>query len=229
MNEYTRIAKLLKETYEAELDKEIQKVEEDTADMVFEPSEKFNYKINKLTRRMNKPYWRFFNTASKRVACIIAAVFVISGAGLSVSAVREELHKFVTSIFSDHTEVRVSDDESSYPQTVEKVYEISSIPDGFRRVEFVIDEKKVRYKYFKDDKFIFFEQRTHDIYTNNYDNEYSEIKKYDSNGQEYLIIHFEIDNSYAIIWDNAEYVFEIASNLTESEILELRYSIKVYN
>ena len=225
MNEYTRIAKLLKETYEAELDKEIQKVEEDTADMVFEPSEKFNYKINKLTRRMNKPYWRFFNTVSKRVAWIIAAVFVISGAGLSVSAVREGLHKFVTSFFSDHTEVSVSDDDSSYPQTIEKVYEISSIPDGFQRVEFVVDEKKVRYKYFNDDKFIFFEQLTDDIYKVSHDNEHSEYKTITSNGQDYLIMYSEIDTSYTFIWENGEYAFEIRSNLSEKEVLRLCESV----
>ena len=225
MNEYTRIAKLLKETYEAELDKEIKKVEENTADMTLEPSDKFKREMNKLIRRMNKPYWKFINTAGKRVACVITALFVLSGATLSVSAVREGLHKFVTSFFSDHTEVSVADEDHFYPQKIEKEYEISQIPDGFQREEHIVNEKKIRNKYFKDDKFIFFEQFTKDFYRTSHDNEYSEYKTGTSNEQNYLVIYSEIDTSYTFIWENGEYVFEICSNLSEFEVLRVCESV----
>lgn len=228
MNEYTRIAELLKKTYEAEMDDEIKKVEEKTSQITFVQSDRYKNKIAKLCRRMNRHDWRSFNNVGKRAASIIGILVVISCVNFSVDAVRDGLHRFVTSFFSDHTEVSVSDadDKSSYQQTIEKVYEISSIPEGFQRAEYEVDDKKVRYKYFKDEKFIFFEQFTDDIYKASHDNEHSDYKSITSNGQDYLMIYSEIDTSYTFIWENGEYVFEVRSNLSETEVMNICESVR---
>lgn len=225
MNEYTRIAKLLKETYEAELDDEIKKVEEDTSKITFVPSDKYNNKMAKLCQRINRRNWIVFYNVGKRAACIIGIIVVLLGASHSVEAVRDGLLRFVTSFFSVHIEIRVSDDENSYPQIIEKAYEISYFPDGFQRVEYVVDKKKIRYKYFRDDKYIFFEQFTKDIYKVSHNNEHSVYKSITSNGQDYLMIYSEIDTSYTFIWVNGEYVFEIISNLSETEVLKICESV----
>ena len=131
------------------------------------------------------------------------------------------------SIFGDHTAVSVNiDTEKDYPATIEEEYAISNLPDGFELSDYNRDSGTIFAAYFNGDKYIFFEQIVHYAYTENLDNEHSEIEYYtDESGQEYFI--HSTDHDYCITWDNGEYILKITSNLNKNDILSLCKSTKL--
>lgn len=59
-------------------------------------------------------------------------------------------------IFSDHTEI-IADSEivNSYPHSIDEEYHISSLPNGFKQVDYDKMENSIIITYFKDDDYIF--------------------------------------------------------------------------
>ena len=154
-------------------------------DKRYEFSEKYNKKINKLIKHREKPYFTLICTTGRRVACFVTALLILSFSSLSVKAVREAVCDFFMNIFSDHTEI-IADSEivNSYPHSIDEEYHISSLPNGFKQVDYDKMENSIIITYFKDDDYIFFEQYTKDAYLSNYDNEQSTFESYkDENGQ----------------------------------------------
>lgn len=189
-------------------------------------SEEFTKKMEKLIKRQKKPYFLMTCTAGRRVACIVAAVIVLSLSSLSVEAVREAVHDFFMNIFSDHAVVSANSEiDKGYPTAIEDEYYIDNIPAGFEEVDHVEMDNSITITYFKDDQYIFFEQHTKTAYAVNYDNEHSELYYTDDNGQEYLIHDTGYD--YTFIWDNGQYIFEICSNLDKKSIQNLCEYTKV--
>lgn len=139
---------------------------------------------------------------------------------------REAVCDFFMNIFSDHTEIIAdSEIENSYPHSIDEEYHISSLPNGFKQVDYDKMKNSIIITYFKDDDYIFFEQYTKDAYLSNYDNEQSTFESYkDENGQEYLV--HNTDHDHTFIWDNGKYIFEICSNLDKQSVLELCESTK---
>ena len=89
-------------------------------------SESFEKNMRKLIRRRKKPYYRFINTAGKRVAVIVTAFITLSlTTVMSVEALRTPFLDFIMSIFLDHSEVRGIDNSGDYPETIESNYEIT--------------------------------------------------------------------------------------------------------
>lgn len=224
MNNFSYFSKALDEVVDARLDDYVETLE---VDKRYEFSEKYNKKINKLIKHREKPYFTLICTTGRRVACCVAALLILSFSSLSVKAVREAVCDFFMNIFSDHTEIIAdSEIENSYPHSIDEEYHISSLPDGFKQVDYDKMENSIIITYFKDDDYIFFEQYTKDAYLSNYDNEQSTFESYtDENGQEYLV--HNTDHDHTFIWDNGKYIFEICSNLDKRSVLELCESTKI--
>ena len=68
-------------------------------------SDKFEARMRKLIRRQKKPYYRFVNTAMKRVAVIFVAVVLAFSAMMSVEAIRTPVINFFIEIYERFTAV----------------------------------------------------------------------------------------------------------------------------
>ena len=224
MDNYSILSRAIGEAFEPKLDEFIDSV---NFDVNAEFSEKFERKMDKLIRRRNKPYFNLICTGGRRAACIVAAIIILSASSLSVEAVREAVNDFFMSIFGDHTVVSVNNaTEKDYPATIKEEYAISNLPDGFELSDYNRDSGTIFAAYYNGDKYILFEQIVHCAYTDNLDNEHSELEYYtDESGQEYLI--HNTDHDYCFTWDNGEYILKITSNLDKNDMLELCKSTKL--
>jgi hypothetical protein len=121
-----------------------------------------------------------------------------------------------------------SEEEDHHKSKIERQYSIT-VPD-----DFILDENEttatdthIGLSYYNKDKskHLFFDQYTSDAYVSYYDNEQAQLQNStDKYGNEFLI--YKKDNFTGIVWDNGEYIFELSGVVTESEIMEIYYSIK---
>ncbi|MCM1530189.1 MAG: hypothetical protein NC093_09375 [Alistipes sp.] len=186
MDDYSILSRAIGEAFEPQLDEFVNSVD---YDYEFEFSEKFERKMDKLIKRRNKPYFNLICTTGRRAVCIAVTIIILSASSLSVKAVREAIHDFIVSIFGNHTTVSVNNNSGmDYPTVIEEEYEIFNLPSGFELADYNRDNGTLFAAYFNEDQYIFFEQIVHYVYTENLDNEHSEIEYYtDESGQEYLI------------------------------------------
>lgn len=146
MNNFSYFSKALDEVVDARLDDYVETLE---VDKRYEFSEKYNKKINKLIKHREKPYFTLICTTGRRVACFVTALLILSFSSLSVKAVREAVCNFFMNIFSDHTEI-IADSEivNSYPHSIDEEYHISSLPNGFKQVDYDKMENSIIITYF---------------------------------------------------------------------------------
>ena len=100
-------------------------------DITFSPE--FEEKMERLIKRRKKPFYYIFNTAAKRVACIIAALIIaMVSTVLSVDALRNGVKNFFVEAYEKFSTV-FFDKDSSSPDTLEVYYSPSYIPDGYEQ------------------------------------------------------------------------------------------------
>lgn len=214
----------LEEEFNKRFDEDVAELE---AGEQYDFSIKHNKKMQKLIKRQRKPYFKLISTAGRRIACVSAAIVILSASVLSVSAIRKPLFSFVSSIFSDHTVISAeSGTNLDSPETIENEYYISELPDGFILKNETKTSVSVEALYTKDDSFILFTQTTLKNYKESYDNEHSSLTAFtDDNGQEYLYV--STGNETTIIWNGGHYVFTISGNLNKESAMKLCKSIKM--
>lgn len=186
-------------------------------------SDRFNKKMDKLVRRRSSSYYEFICTSGRRAACTAAAIVLIFSCSMSVRACREAVYRFVVNAFSDHDNVVVDKQEDiASPATIEQVYTIAALPEGFEETSHSETGSSVFTAYMNGEKFILFSQYTADSYNKDIDNEHSGFEETaDKDGAKYLIHSDANDNSYTVIWNKDGYVFEIHSNINKEALLDL--------
>lgn len=100
----------------------------------------------------------FYSDMHDRQTCCLLCCSIVDPiiSSLSVKAVREAVCDFFMNIFSDHTEIIAdSEIENSYPHSIDEEYHISSLPNGFKQVDYDKMENSIIITYFKDDDYIF--------------------------------------------------------------------------
>ncbi len=100
--------------------------DESSIDFTF--SEKFIKRMDKLIRAQRKNYYKFINTAGKRVAVIFAAIITLFTASLSVKAIREPVVKFIKQVYETFTHYSFEGDTT---KKIEKEYFVTNLPDGY--------------------------------------------------------------------------------------------------
>lgn len=188
-------------------------------------SRRHEKKMQKLFKRQRKPYFKFICTASRRAACIAAAIVIVSASAMSVKAVRETVFDFFTSVFSDH-QVISTDTESNdgYPKTIEEEYRISKLPQGFKQQYHNRTETMVDIPYYSSDSRIMFTQFTKDSFRITFTDEAKTQEFTDTDGQKYQVVITEYETVY--IWDNGRYVFMVSGSLDKETMLDLCRSVK---
>jgi hypothetical protein len=121
-----------------------------------------------------------------------------------------------------------SEEEDHHKSKIEKQYSIT-VPDDFTldEIETTVTDTHIGLSYYNEDKskYIFFDQYTSDTYVSYYDNEQSQLQNStDKYGNKLLI--YKNEDFTGIVWDDGEYIFELSGIVTESEIMEVYYSMK---
>lgn len=193
-------------------------------------SEKYNRRIEEAfaffeESKKPKPH----RLHRKIIIALVAAALI----GTITVAAYEPARRFFINLFSNHTEVTPAENSSDIDKhklTIEKKYQIT-VP-----TEYVFDDEKS----FETDKMIIqtytigtdpqrvliFKQVTKALYKTDLDNADTElVTKLDKNGRE-ILIHSYKDLSTSIIWDNGEYIFELSGEMSESDLMEIYYTVR---
>lgn len=176
-------------------------------------------------RKKNRPV--FANTVLRRAALFLFVILFIGACSLSVEAVRIPVFNFVETVYGKFTSF-VMGDEFKGPDTIESVYTLATLPEGFEKIAVYTSATDVTTKWGDGATFIELEQRTsgaealHRTYN-------SENLRLQSGGVEYVYIgNFGLTS---LLWHNGEYFFVIHWYDTVSvyEMIDLAESITVYN
>lgn len=142
---------------------------------IFSP--KFEKRMDRLTKRRNKPYYRFINTSVKRAVCIAASVLIVSSTAIiSVDALRNRFIDFCVGIYEKFSIVKSVKDNNA-PETIEDIYEITYDLSGFTIDYEEYNEYMRDITYVKDDIDINFTQNVKEIYDVDLNTEEAEKQK----------------------------------------------------
>lgn len=198
----------------------------------YEFSEDYLNKKEKLIKSQSHIYYPLIKTTARRIAsAIIAAVIMGTTTVAAYAPARNAVKNFFLRIFNDHSVVSVqydSEDIGDHKSRIEKRYSIT-VPDGFvlDESESVSTHSHIGLCYYSEDrsKSIYFDQYTADSYFSYYDNERGNFKSSsDKFGNEFMI--YTNDDFINILWDNGEYIFSLSGGISESEIMDIYYSVK---
>lgn len=96
--------------------------------------------LRKLMRRLNNPFRLYFNTVGRRVAGIVAALLIAFSFSMTVKAVRKPVVEFITNVYEKCVEFIYGEENlEKAPNTIETVYTLGVIPDGYEMDGFFID------------------------------------------------------------------------------------------
>ena len=188
-----------------------------------------NYMDN-LIRRSKNPFQRYFNTFGKRVAGIAAAILIAFGCSMTVKAVREPVVEFFTNIYEKFVEIIFGEDDiAKAPDTIETVYTLGFIPDGYMVDRFYIDDimTTMAWKNENGDRLVLSQGVL--MGSNILDAEASNCNIIEKNG-----VKIACSEKYGIksfFWNSTEYEFSltISSDISDDEVFALVDSLKKYN
>ena len=186
--------------------------------------------VNNLIKRSKNPFQRYFNTVSRRVAGIAAAMLIAFGCSMTVKAVREPVVEFFANIYEKFVEVFFGEDDiAKAPDTIETVYTLGFIPDEYEVDRFIIDDSatSMLWRNAQGDMIVLSQGVLEGSFT--VDVEKSDFDIIDWNG--IRIAYTEKYGIKSFFWNSEEYEFSltISSNISEEEALALIESLKKYN
>ncbi len=139
-------------------------------------SDKFEQKMRKLIARQRKSYWKYVNTAAKRVAVIAILVLSIAMMALSNEEVRASMLQWCKDVYKEYIYHYFEGDTT---KEIEHKYQLSVIPEGFEVVyEYAGTEHVVTCYEDEEGNYIMFSQWTTEdfgIYVDNEKGEWSTI------------------------------------------------------
>ncbi len=188
-----------------------------------------NY-MDSLIRRSKNPFQRYFNTVGRRVAGIAAALLIAFSCSMTVKAIREPVVEFFANIYEKFVEIIFGEDDiAKAPDTIETVYTLGFIPDGYAIDQFIIDDIMVdmAWKNENGDRIVL----SQGVLTgsNILDTEESNCGIIERNGR--IIAYSGKYGIRSFFWNSAEYEFSltVSSNISEDEVFALIDSLKKYN
>ena len=163
-----------------------------------------------------------FKTKKRRpVALVIAVIFSVL---VSITAAAFAIYSFGFKKQSDHT-IAFSENIENAPTSIEYIYVIEPLPDGYEENRRAIGEIFSNITYQKDENSLAVAQWIKKDYMCSYNTENYEIEKIDIAGYEGFFVKLE-DNNF-IVWDNGDYILELYGTLDKNELLDLAKCTKI--
>ena len=188
-----------------------------------------NY-MDSLIRRSKNPFQRYFNTVGRRVAGIAAAMLIAFSCSMTVKAIRESVVEFFANTYEKFVEIIFGEDDiTKAPDTIETVYTLGFIPNGYEIDRFFIDQymTKMTWKNENGDRLVL----SQGIFDGSFimDTEEANYHIIEWNGRK--IAYTEKYGIKSFFWNSEEYEFSltISSNISKEEALALIDSLKKYN
>ena len=196
-------------------------------DIEYEFSERFNKKMDKLFKKIERNCTYPTVRISKRIITVIAAVLIIFAGLMGVSAIREPIVNFVLEFFEEHIDFGFSGDIS---QEIEYEYSFSEIPEGFELVTKTCDYDIV-YSEYKNETTgdeIVFKQTITDEKWISLDNKHGTTTIEFIDGVEIHIYEYDSGNYIHANWIKKSYslFFAYYGDITKEEFIDLVKSIK---
>ena len=133
-------------------------------------------------------------------------------------------------VYSDNTQLFAVNTENC-PTTIEYEYYLSDLPDGFEMVEHdsLSFDVYTLYENTSSGQVITLSQCTKNKFSPRYNTEHHNFEEIEINGHSGVCLDLcngECDGSI-VIWDNGDYILEIAGNLPKNYLVNLAESAKV--
>lgn len=103
----------------------------DESQITFAFSEKFEQKMQKLIARQKKSYWKYVNTAKKRVAIAVISLLSMLMLAMSNEDVRASMLQWCENVYKEYIHYYF---EGETTKKIEHEYQLTVIPDGFEKV-----------------------------------------------------------------------------------------------
>lgn len=127
--------KKLKEAFQEINQWEYENLHLDTLEEII-PSTQYKKCMERLIKRQKQPYWKYINTIGKRVAVLMVATALTFALSMSVSAVRKPVVEFFVNAYEKFVEFFYDEDDvMRAPDTIETVYTLGYVPDGYEFVK----------------------------------------------------------------------------------------------
>ena len=193
-----------------------------------DPGEEYEEAMNALIRRSKKPKPRYFNTLSKRVAGIAAALLIVFGCSMTVSAVRLPFVEFLSNTYDKYVEIFFdSSDVEKAPSVIETVYTLGYVPEGYVEKDCAISKISTNITWVNENnEMIVFRQRLLDS-SATIDNERADYNVVLIDDKEILYLSYEEYCYY--YWNSDEYAFYLKTTdmITREVALELIRSVEI--
>lgn len=161
---------------------------------------------------------------------VIIALLVIILLALSITAGAAISRGFTRKEHTDNTELFAANAENA-PQTIEYVYYLSMIPDGYELSETISDSIGKTVIYFNEDtgQTMVFSQWNKMFYNTHLDNERYTLENIEFDGHTgYFLKGNEEDiTKNTILWDNGDYIIEISGNFDKNALIKLAKTLKI--
>ncbi|MCH5325512.1 MAG: DUF4367 domain-containing protein [Eubacterium sp.] len=188
-------------------------------------SEEFELKMQKLIAKERKFYFPLIKTRRRKIltAAVITAIIAATMV-MSIGALREPVIGFFTNMFSTHAEVLPFDTVGA-PETIEDIYEIAYIPDGFELAKRTESLTYISEYYEKADGHIVFNQEIKSKYKENVNTEGYDMLPIEVNENNGFII--DMDGYFYIVWDNGDYIFSLETgSVVKNTLIEMAKSVQ---
>ncbi len=194
-----------------------------------EKHEKRMQKVFKLFEKNKRKYYNKLSTSkiskplSLRKRLLFVAIIIILLVFVTGAAIIFMSDAFKGVVYNDNTKL-FSIDIGDSPATIEKVYTLSVVPDGYELSE-VIKTSTGIYTEYKNEEghLLFFNQYAKAKFDSRINTEGYELFETDVNGCDAVVVEYvgEKTTQTLIVWNGADYVLEMHGVLTKNEMLKL--------
>lgn len=189
----------------------------------------FSFRHRKAMKRLFNPSNGSKNVGSsskigRRVLILVIAAFTVL---VSVTAGAAMIRGFSRKVHKDNTQL-FAVDTVNCPQTIEYLYYLPEIPEGYEFCEQMSESVYVYTSYINSsNKTMILHQFVKKVYSVHYDNEYSVFEELEINGK-YAVFR-GTEKGGSLVWDNGDYVLQISGNFTKEELITLATSVEREN
>ncbi len=194
----------------------------DESDIIYEFSDTFKSKMEKLLKRVENGKKHIPLSKGQFAISVIIAIIITFSLMMSVGAIREPVLELIYKVYEGFTEIFYEGD------TIDKItciYSFSEIPEGFVETQRISNEANniVRYENKENGSIIELKQTATEDKSFTLDNEHGHIEKFEIDGNEINIYIGDYGDFYLAFWNIESYAMQLTYSGTASveEILAM--------